>query len=332
MSHSPKQRKSLTFSHGMDLILRAKCWLRGLALLGILVTILCEPELAAGADPGIAIIAPQGSLALQVTAPTQPPFKVQVSTNLKDWMDWKLVTNSPAQFVFKAEGMTNWGHYFFRRQPLELSLLNWSLTLPIDTNTNGIADEILQPQLATFQKPPYFLTNSAGNGLVFIAPCGGVTTKGSQYPRSELREMATQGLERAAWSTTNGTHTLEIIQAVNHLPVVKPQIVIGQIHNAIRDQLTFRLQNHDLLIDHLGVKSPLSTTPYQLGDVFSVKFVAHDGKVDCYFNGQFVQSLPVEADGCYFKAGCYTQSNVSKGDASDAYGEVVIYGLSVTHE
>jgi hypothetical protein len=39
-----------------------------------------------------------------------------------------------------------------------------------------------------------------------------------------------------------------------------------------------------------------------------------------------------EASGCYFKASAYTQSNTSKGDEPTAYGEVIIYDLSVTHE
>lgn len=35
--------------------------------------------------------------------------------------------------------------------------------------------------------------------------------------------------------------------------------------------------------------------------------------------------------GCYFRAGCYTQSNTKKGDSPDSYGEVVIHELKVTH-
>ena len=41
--------------------------------------------------------------------------------------------------------------------------------------------------------------------------------------------------------------------------------------------------------------------------------------------------IPVAGDGWYFKAGTYTQSNVERGDAPDAAGQVVIYSLGVTH-
>jgi poly(beta-D-mannuronate) lyase len=37
-------------------------------------------------------------------------------------------------------------------------------------------------------------------------------------------------------------------------------------------------------------------------------------------------------DGCYFKAGAYTQSNPDRGDSPDAYGAVEIRALTVTHE
>ena len=40
----------------------------------------------------------------------------------------------------------------------------------------------------------------------------------------------------------------------------------------------------------------------------------------------------VDTTGCYFKAGCYTQSNESKGDKPESYGEVVIYKLVVEHK
>jgi hypothetical protein len=36
-------------------------------------------------------------------------------------------------------------------------------------------------------------------------------------------------------------------------------------------------------------------------------------------------------DRCYFKAGCYLQSNTSTGDLPTAYGQVEITHLSVSH-
>src|SRR3972149_7290470 len=106
-----------------------------------------------------------------------------------------------------------------------LDLANWKLQLPI--GTQGSVTEIKQPALATYSSDPYFLVTSSGNGngVQFRAPVNGVTTSGSSYPRSELREM--NGTANASWSTTSGTHTMYIDQAVTAVPKTKQQIVVG---------------------------------------------------------------------------------------------------------
>jgi len=213
-----------------------------------------------------------------------------------------------------------------------LNLANWKLTLPVNTAHAGSPDEILQPELNGFQDLNYFHVNTARNAVVFSAPCGGATTSGSGYPRSELREMINNGTSNAGWSTTSGTHTMEITQAITHLPDVKPDVVAGQIHNANDDVIVFRLEGSKLFVDQNGVNGPVLTANYRLGDVFTVKFVARNGGVECYYNGQYIYTYMINSSGCYFKAGCYTQSNTSKGDAATAYGEVVISRLTITHQ
>lgn len=70
----------------------------------------------------------------------------------------------------------------------------------------------------------------------------------------------------------------------------------------------------------------------------NVRFHAHAGGVTTSNSG-YPRSLTApavsvarDAEGCYFKAGAYTQSNLEQGDEPDAYGEVVITELVVTHE
>lgn len=213
-----------------------------------------------------------------------------------------------------------------------LNLTNWKLTLPIDTAHAGTPDEISQPELDIFADPAYFHLNGTQDGVVFKAHCGGVATSGSGYPRSELREMINRGRDKASWSTSLGTHIMEITQAITHVPDVKRHVVAGQIHDASDDVIVFRLEAAKLFIDENGNNGPVLNPNYQLGDVFTVKFVARNGGVECYYNGQYVYTYGVQTSGCYFKAGAYTQSNTSKGDAPTAYGEVTIYALSVRHE
>lgn len=213
-----------------------------------------------------------------------------------------------------------------------LDLTNWKETLPI--GSSGSPTEIKQPALATYSISPWFTLNSAKTAVQFRANCGGVTTSGSSYPRSELREMTNSGTTNASWSTTSGTHRMYIKQAITHLPVVKPQVVAGQIHDASDDVTVFRLEGTNLYItDGDTTHAYLLTSNYTLGTVFTVEMVASGGKIEYYYNGSKVPySQTKSVSGCYFKAGCYTQSNTSKGDDADAYGEVQIYELEVTHQ
>ena len=118
-----------------------------------------------------------------------------------------------------------------------IDLANWYLTLP--TGERDQPDDVHQPELNTFTDR-WFRLDDTRDGVVFTANAGGVTTKNSSYPRSELREM--NGPEKAGWSNTTGTHTLRLRQAVTQLPTVKPHVVTAQIHDAEDDVIEVRLE------------------------------------------------------------------------------------------
>lgn len=217
-----------------------------------------------------------------------------------------------------------------------LNLTNWKLNLPVDDNggTTGDSREVKQPELATFSMSPWFNNNSDNTGVVFRANTGGATTSGSGYPRSELREMTTNGTVNASWSSTSGTHTMEIDQAITHLPVVKPHIVVGQIHGSSDDIIVFRLEGTKLFMDHNGSDGTVLTNNYVLGTRFKVKFVVSGGQVKSYYNDVLMETYSKSFSGAYFKAGAYVQSSCAtvSGESCSAYGEVVIYNVTVTHQ
>jgi poly(beta-D-mannuronate) lyase len=210
-----------------------------------------------------------------------------------------------------------------------LDLTNWKLALPVDTPHAGTPDEITQPELATFSLNPYFWRS--GGGIVFRAHAGGATTKNSRYPRSELREMAGGGSQPASWSNAQGVHTMTIRQAITHVPDNKPHVVAGQIHDASDDVIMIRLEGSRLFVEGDGDDLGLLDANYTLGTVFTVQVIARDGHIQIHYNGELKVDYAQSGSGYYFKAGCYTQSNPSKGDAPGAYGEVVIYSLQVSH-
>ena len=208
-----------------------------------------------------------------------------------------------------------------------LDLRNWYLTLP--TGTAGAPDTVNQPKLDTYTGTAFGL-NDAKNGVVFTTTAGGVTTSGSTYPRSELREMA--GTRKASWSNKSGTHTLVVRQAITELPAVKPEVVTAQIHNTSDDVMEVRLEGNRLLAQYNNGQRDITIDPaYVLGTVFDLRIVASSGKVRVYYNDVLKATISKSGSGWYFKSGSYLQTNTSKGDKPTAAGVVVTYALQVTH-
>ena len=213
-----------------------------------------------------------------------------------------------------------------------LPLANWKLTLPVDTKHQGEPDEITQPDLATFSIAPYFQLNSAADGVDFRAPCGGVPTSGSSYPRSELREMTNEGADTASWSTTSGKHTMVLRQAILHTPLAKPDVTVAQIHDTSDHPFAVVLQGKKLTVVANGSTVGVIDPNYELGTTYSLSFIASAGRVVVLYNDKQVLDQSFASTGCYFKAGCYTLSNPSQGDATSSYGETTIFDLKVEHQ
>ena len=56
----------------------------------------------------------------------------------------------------------------------------------------------------------------------------------------------------------------------------------------------------------------------------------------CYYNDALIYTHNQSYSGAYFKAGAYTQSSCTgtpgSSESCSAYGEVVIYNVTVTHQ
>lgn len=208
-----------------------------------------------------------------------------------------------------------------------LDLADWKLTLPIGTEGDPL--DITMPGLATYTSDHFRLT-ADGDGVVFRANAGGVTTENSNYPRSELREMA--GTEHASWSNTVGTHVLEVRQAITEVPPVKPEVVAAQIHGGDDDVLQIRLDGPVLSATYADGERRIVLDPaYRLGSRYDLRVVAGDGRITVFHNGERKAEIEQSGSGWYWKIGAYTQSNPLKGDRPDAAGEVVVYSLRIEH-
>lgn len=214
--------------------------------------------------------------------------------------------------------------------PRPIDLTCWKLTLPIDTDLPSRPDEIEQPRLASFLDPLYFYLSADRTGMVFRAPCDGVSTKGSTYPRCELREMTADGRTEAAWSTTDDNlHILTMRPAITRLPTKKPHVVCAQIHDAKSDCLMVRLEGTKLFVERKPDGDVMLDRNYSLGKPIDVRIEAGKGRIRLWYEAALKLDWEVERQKCYFKAGCYVQSNATKGDGPGEFGEVVFHHLEL---
>jgi poly(beta-D-mannuronate) lyase len=200
----------------------------------------------------------------------------------------------------------------------------WKLTLP-----TGDAEEKRGNDLASFVHPVLYHPGRGG-GWVFNAPAGGDSTGGSDYPRTELREL--DGGKEAAWTNKNGTHEMVLQQSITS-DAGGAGVVAGQIHDDEDDVLRVVLKGSRLYASFSAGKGndlPYQTIDdnYRLGTPFNLRILADPTGIHVFYNGQEKASLDKQFTGGYFKAGAYTQST----DKGDGAGEVVIYSLAVTHD
>lgn len=220
-----------------------------------------------------------------------------------------------------------------------LDLSYWKLTLPISYNKSTGAGEVPSSELVKGTEfSPYYVSDVDAHGeyVQFLAPVTGLTTSGSGYPRSELREMKPGGKDLASWGGNDGSyHTLLERIAWDYLPGGKPHVVGGQIHDSADDFSVFRLEGSNLYVtsgDTTHYK--LVTDSYVLGTVVDLAFVVGAKKCLAFFNGTLVATLDAsKLTGAYFKVGAYTQANKSNADPYNQgnVGGTKVYKVQVTH-
>jgi hypothetical protein len=272
----------------------------------------------AAALAGIIIVLPGPADPQQPSAEQSAPVAAGTELALPDL--GQTVTGQPAQVPSVSALGTG------------VDLSEWKLTLPV--GSTGKPTEVNHPR-ADAPADPHWFGQTADHAVAFRAPVNGVTTSGSHYPRSELREMSDDGSTAAGWSSTSGVHTMRVVEAFTHLPSGKSELVGAQIHDASHDITVFRLEGTNLYItDDQNPHYKLVASGYQLGTPFEAKYVVSGGQVHAFYNGTEQATIAAPSlTGAYFKAGAYTQANCTNSSpcSDDNYGETLIYQLQVTH-
>ena len=225
------------------------------------------------------------------------------------------------------------------------NLSHWKLQLPIDvtgvlSGTNLGVMEILTPQLLAGYSSEYFYSG-ADSAMTFWSPVTGATTGGTEYPRSELREMLNTNDTSVDW-TGQGVHTLNAQCQVLQVPT-SGKVCIGQIKAFTGNTfpLVFMLYNNGIIQGRIKTDSfndasditfNYANTGLSNNITYQVQMV--NGLVTIAVNG-VTNSLNVYSTDprwttnmFYFKAGDYCQDNAG----TDLEGaRMAFYGLNVTH-
>jgi hypothetical protein len=213
----------------------------------------------------------------------------------------------------------------------------WELQLPI--GSPGSPTTILPSQLegaSGYQNPAYFWTDKNDGSMTFWDPESGVTTANSSYPRSELREMNSNGTA-ANWALSGDSTLSAELRVVS----VTSDVCVGQVHLGTGGTSTKPLvelyyhSNGDIYLGTENSPSGGQTLHYityvALGTHWTYVINIDDGTIHLTVNGSKTSySVPSSFDAydMYFKAGDYNQS-ASSSTTNGA--KVKFYSLTVSH-
>jgi hypothetical protein len=211
----------------------------------------------------------------------------------------------------------------------------WELEEPV--GSPGASTTIPPSQLegASGYHDSYFFTNPTDGSMTFWDPENGVTSIGSTYPRSDLREMTDGGVP-ASWPTA-GTNSLSATLKATLIP---DHVAVGEIHlGGASTKPLLELYYHGSgtiaiaiaetrlgnVVEHTLGSVPLGTQwSYVLGLSGSTISVSIDGGVA----QTFAMSPRFRREGMYFRAGDYDQS---AGDGGTIGALVQFYALQIVH-
>jgi hypothetical protein len=207
--------------------------------------------------------------------------------------------------------------------------------------------------LGGFTHTPEFQMNAKGDAVQMrVAMNAPTTSSNTKFPRTEFREMAANGTSEMGFNPGLGYHLCQVTEAPTHLPPVKPSAVGLQCHNASSDLIELAFQPRgdyatsrkiEFVFRVNGTSSglPRFSTDYVMGTKFTAGIAFNDGDWAIYYGDLLtpfytsdIRGAPVlkftGAKDCYFKAGCYAQSNATIDKASE-YASVDLYSISSYH-
>lgn len=222
----------------------------------------------------------------------------------------------------------------------------------VDNDTNHV--DYSMEDIANGLEVPNRFQLVESNGVWYtefrINAGAGRTSTGTDHPRSELRELTSAG-DLIAWDGRTGYHMMRGISRIADVTQQRPWVCFFQIHDASSDLVRVQCEGSagqttglDLRVrwQPPGGSNQSATLPgwdnaYDVGDEVSWEISvggetsADDGRLRIWINGELVfDEDDMGTTGCYFKTGCYLQSNVHiRGEDPDDTAAVWLRGGSL---
>ncbi|MFJ2651205.1 polysaccharide lyase family 7 protein [Streptomyces sp. NPDC087420] len=213
----------------------------------------------------------------------------------------------------------------------------WQLQEPVGSPGSPTTISSSRLQGANGYQDSYFYTDTRDGAMTFWAPEKGVTTPNSNYARSELREMNSNG-SAADWSLS-GSHKLS---ATLRVVSVTSNVAVGQIHlgsggTSTKPLVELYYRSSGDIVAGIENSPDGGQTPHTVGHVSIGKTwtytiaVSGGNTIDLTVNGSTTHyAIPSSFKPYkqYFKAGSYNQSS---SDSTTKGARVAFYGLTVSH-
>jgi hypothetical protein len=191
-----------------------------------------------------------------------------------------------------------------------------------------------------FTNNPKFILTGIGDVQFRIGVNDGRTSENTQYPRSELRELTLSGAN-AAWNGSSGTHYMKGRSRITHVAATKPWVCFFQIHDSSSDLVRVQTETGGSGPTGLRIRarrsppsggSEVITTilnSYTVGQWLDWDIRIVNGTLSISLDGtQVLNASGMGTSGCYFKTGCYAQSNATTegGDTSQFFSVEIAKG------
>jgi hypothetical protein len=213
----------------------------------------------------------------------------------------------------------------------------WQLQLPIGSPGSPTTIQPAQLKGPTGFTNGNFFTDQVNGSMTFWSPEKGVTTPNSSYPRSELREMNSNG-SAADWQLP-GAHRMSATVRVTQVP---RSVAVGQVHlgsggstkpllelyYAPSGTITMGIENSPA-----GGQTRYDVANVPLNTQWSyVISISGGNRINLSINGGATRTWNIPSSfngyGMYFKAGAYNQSASS---STTAGAKVKFFALTISH-